>query len=229
MAIQSQGGKCMLVNRRDFLLFSSLVVFQRVPFANAQPRHPETTFGLQRAYQGEIQAHLNYLAYAEKAKSENHVNMTYFFFSLAASEAIHARNFKQILFDLGAEVKDSPRPEVKILSTQGNLKAALDFELEDIERRYPELLEKIKPEKNEAAIRNVRNAWESEKQHRDLIHQMQRGTGLFFGMLAKKIETTPVRSFVCQVCGSTLFELPKDACPICNSPSSSYKELEKPK
>jgi rubrerythrin len=219
----------MLVNRRDFLLLSSLVTFHRVPFANAQPRYPETILGLQRAYLSEIQAHLNYLAYAEKAKSENYVNMTYFFSSLAASEAIHARNFKQVLFDLGAEVKDSPRPEVKVSGTQGNLKAALDFELEDIERRYPELLEKIKAEKNETAIRNVCYAWESEKQHRDLILKMQSGTGIFFGMLAKRIETTSVRSFVCQVCGSTLFKLPEDACPICNSPPSSYKELEKPK
>ena len=149
----------MLVSRRKFLLISALTTFQRVAFANAQPGYSDTILSLRRAYLNEVQAHLNYLAYAEKAKSENYVNLTYFFSSLAASEAIHARIVKQILFELGAEVKDSPRPEVKVSSTHGNLKAALDFELEDIERRYPELLEKIKPVKNETAIRNVRNAW----------------------------------------------------------------------
>jgi len=69
--------------------------------------------------------------------------------------------------------------------------------------------------------------WESEKQHRDLIQKIESGTGVLFGVLTRAIEKRPTRSFVCQNCGSTLQELPKDICPICKSPISQYKEVER--
>jgi rubrerythrin len=79
----------------------------------------------------------------------------------------------------------------------------------------------------EAAIRNIKYAWQAEEQHRDLLKKVLSGTGIFFGVLAKKIEKADVQFFVCQRCGSTLIELPEDVCPICKSPVAVYKELER--
>lgn len=208
------------------IIFFSLV-FMSVIFVYAQSKYSETISGLQKAYMSEIQAHRNYMTYAQKAKSENYPNIAHLFVSFAASESVHANNMKRILSDLGMDVKETPGVEVKVSSTKTNLKNALDFELKDIDERYPEILEQIKPEKHDGAMRNVVYAWESEKQHRDLIQKMQSGTGIFFGVLAKRIEATDVQYFVCQKCGSTVVEFQKDACSICKSPASNYKGVER--
>jgi len=211
------------------IVMIGFIILFSVPSAVPQSKYPETIATLQTAYRNEIQAHLNYLAYARKANSENYPNMAYLFCGFAASEWIHARDFKKILSDLGIELRDGPKPDIKVLSTKVNLKNALDFELGDIDQKYPQFLERIKPEKHEAAIRSMTYAWETEKQHQALLQKMQSGTGIFFGLLAKKIEETSVRYFVCQICGSTVVELPKDGCPICKGSVSGYKEVERVK
>jgi rubrerythrin len=195
--------------------------------ATAQLNCPETISVLQNAYRGEIRAYRTYTAYAKKANSENYPSIAQLFCALAASESIHARNFMKLLSELGAEMKESPKREIEVSSTKKNLKHATQVELKEIDERYPSFLERIKPEKHEAAIQNIMYAWESEKQHRDLIKQIQSGTGIFFGVLAKKIEEAPDHYFVCQQCGSTLVELPRDNCPICKGSVSQYKELER--
>jgi rubrerythrin len=212
--------------RFPFIVFFFTVLFL-VPLINAQSRYPKTISALQIAYHNEIQAYLNYSAYAQKATLENYPNLAYLFVSFATSESIHARNFKQILSDLGVEMEETTNPKVEISTSRMNLKNALDFEIEDIDKRYPQLIEKSKPEEHQAAIQNIIYTWESEKQHRGLLRKARLGTGIFFGILAKKIETTFVQCFVCQNCGSTLLELPKDTCPICKGPVSQYKEVER--
>lgn len=203
------------------------IIFISASWADAQSKYPETISVLQEIYRGEIQAHLNYLAYAQKANSENYPNIAHLFTALATSESIHARNFKKLSSDLGADVKEIPKPEIKVSSTKENLKNATKVELQEIDQKYPQYIERIKSGKYEPAIRNITYAFESEKQHHDLIQKIQSGTGLFFGVLARTIEKTSVKFFVCQTCGSTLNELPKDTCPICKGPISAYKEVER--
>ena len=203
-----------------------LIVFIPMALVHAQSNYPETIAVLQTAYQNEIQAHFAYLAYAEKAVSENYPNIAHLFISLASSEAMHARNFRQCLSDLNIEVRE-PKTEIKVSSTKENLKNATQVELQEIDQRYPQFVEKIRSEKHEVAIRNLTYAWESEKQHRALIEKIRSGTGILFGLLASRIEERPFRYFACQTCGSTIRELPKEACPICSVPASQYKEIEK--
>jgi rubrerythrin len=209
----------------QFVVF--FFIFTIVSFGSAQPKYPETISTVQIAYSNEIQACQNYLAYAQRAKSENYPNLSYLFTSFAASEAIHAQNFKQILLDLGIKAKEAPDLKLKISGTRINLKEALEFEMLDIDQRYPQLIEKAKPENYLPGLRHLNYSWEAEKQHRELILKMQSGTGIFFGILAKKIEETSFQYFVCQTCGSTTVELPNQACHICKSPVSAYQEVSR--
>jgi rubrerythrin len=217
----------MPINRRQFLFMFSSIAFFPTTFIDAQSKYSETVAVLQRAYTSEIQAYLNYLSYAEKAKLENYPGLAYFFYSFAIAELVHARNFKQVLSVLGVPGWEPPKPEVKVFSTKVNLKSALAFEMADIDQRYPQFVEEAKPEAHEGALRNLNYAWNTEKQHRDLIQKMQSGTGIFFGILAKKMEQPPLKFFICQTCGSTVQELPDQVCPICKSPVSVYKEVER--
>jgi rubrerythrin len=221
------GGDLMILDRRQFLFVLSSIVFNPVTFIEAHSKYSETIFALQMAYASEIQAHLNYLSYTEKARLENYPGIAHLFISFATSESLNARNFKQILSALGVQCGEPPKSGVKVSGTRVNLRKALDFELEDIDHRYPQVYEKCKAENHEEAIRNILYAWESEKQHRDLIRMLRSGTGIFFGILSKKIEEVSVQYFVCHVCGSTMVELPTDSCPICNNQASQYKEVEK--
>jgi rubrerythrin len=219
----------MPINRRQFLFILSSIAFFRVPFIDAQSKYSETVAVLKRVYSREIQAYLNYLSYAEKAKLENYPGLAYFFYSFAIAELVHSRNFKQVLSVLGVPGWDPPKPGVEVSSTKVNLKSALDFEMVDIEQNYPQFVEEAKPEAHEGALRNLNWAWETEKQHHDLIQKMQSGTGIFFGVLAKKMEPPSLKFFICQTCGSTVAELPDQVCPICGSPVSVYLEVERQK
>lgn len=213
------------------ILLYLLVLLFFIPafFVGAQSKYPKTVYALQERYTDEIHAVHKYLACAQKALSEDYPHIAYLFVSFAASESVHARNFKGLLCDLGVEVKEIPKPEIEVSSTKENLRYATTLEIEEIDREYPRVIENIKPEKHEAAIRDITYAWKAEKQHLDLLKKVLSGTGIFFGMLAREIEKADVQFFVCQRCGSTLTELPRDVCPICKGPVARYREMERVK
>jgi hypothetical protein len=88
-----KGSDLMLARMIQFqFILCVLIVFIPMALIHAQSNYPEAIGVLQTAYQNEIQAHFAYLAYAEKAVSENYPNIAHLFNSLASSEAIHARN-----------------------------------------------------------------------------------------------------------------------------------------
>jgi rubrerythrin len=192
---------------------------------NAQSEYQETISVLQSLHQDEMQAMHNYQAYAKKAVSQKYPNIAKLFMTLAASESVHARNFKACLANSGVAAEEFPQLPVKVASTRKNLKFAIAVELEEIDRKYPQVLEQIKPDKHKEAIQFITYAWESEKQHRKLLKRIQSGTDIFFGLLTKRIEGNPYQYFVCQNCGSTLSEIPASTCPVCGGPSAKYEEV----
>jgi len=209
-----------------FLLLFILLPFLPVVFVDAQSKYPHTISALQERYREEVHAVHRYMACAQQALSDDYPHIAYLFTALAASESIHARNFKKLLSDLGVDVEEIPEPEFKVSSTRENLNFAATVEIVEINRIYPRLIEGMKPEEYEAAIQDITYAWKAEEQHHNLMEKVLSGTGVFFGLLAKKIEMTDIHVFVCQRCGSTLTELPRDMCPICKGPVALYKEME---
>lgn len=188
--------------------------------------YPETMAVLSSVFEGEARARVGYDACSRQALSEGYPNIAYLFSSLSASEAIHAENFRRILSSLGAKVTE-PTPESVIIDkTKKNLKTACDRELEEIDRKYPSLLERMKPEGHAETVRFLTYAWEAEKQHRDLLEQLLSGTGYFFGTLTRRIEGTPMAFLVCATCGSTVPRRPAERCPICGGPAGDYAELK---
>ena len=215
-----------ICKRIFFIGIVCLAAFFLAFLVQAEPSYPETADILQRLYRDEIQALHNYLAFAQKAESENHSNIAHLFRAFAASESIHARNFKDLLSALNVEVEKMPKVQVDVSSTKNNLKYATNLELEEIDAKYPQCIEVLKTENHEAAIQFTTYAWESEKQHRDLLKRIKSGTGIFFGFLTKEFKENPAEYFVCQNCGSTLTEIPKTTCPICGVSTSKYKKIE---
>ena len=207
----------------SIILISIFLIFGLA--VGTQSEYKETISVLETLHRDEMQAMRNYQAYAEKAVSQKYPNIGKLFMTLAASESVHARNFKGCLATLGVADATIPQQPVKAESTRKNLKYAIAVELEEIDKKYPQVLEQINPENHTAAIQYITYAWESEKQHRELLKKIQSGTGIFFGLLTKRIEGNPYQYFVCQNCGSTLTEIPASACPVCGGPPAKYKEI----
>ncbi len=209
------------------VVFISFSIFlkQTVAGENKLANYRETISVLQELYKSEIIASKTYSGFAQKAAEEKYYSIARLFCALSESETVHARNFKNILNELGLEPKRFPEPDIKIADTKTNLKWALKVELSEIDTNYPKLINRIKPEGNEIALEDIRYAWESEMQHRDLIKKMKSGLWLFFGKIVDKLKEAK-EYHVCQKCGSTVFKLPEKSCVICGSPISMYKQIK---
>jgi rubrerythrin len=203
----------------------------RIPsfFADLQLKYPKTIYALQERYRDEILLIHKYRAYGQKARSEGYRNISYFFTAFIASESIHARNFKELLSDLGVHVEEIPTVGFNVSTTKETLTSAAAQEMREIDHEYPRLIEYIRPENHDAAIRTIIYAWKGERQHRNHLKKVLWGRGIFFGWLARRIEKSDLQFFVCQRCGSTLTEFPEDKCPICEGPVELYEEVERTK
>ncbi len=190
----------------------------------ADATQPETVSALNERYQDEITAHVAYGAYSNRALADGYPNVAYLFKSLAASEAIHARNFKRILDELGVKAA-AVQPRPRVANTKANIVHATAVEADEIDREYPTLVARIKPENHQAAIDNMTWAWQAEKQHRKLLGRMQDAAQKWFKFLIAHIEGEFVDYHVCQICGSTLVEAPENVCPICGQPASHYQQI----
>jgi len=196
---------------------------------NIASAYRETIEVLTMLHRGEVESRLLYHGYEKQALKEGHDHIAHLFAAMAESEFIHEQRFSEILARLGVPVDTSIiQPKIRVGSTKENLKYATEVELSEIDIHYPEYLARIQAEKHSIAIKYITYAWKSERQHRDLVKDIQSGTGIFFGMLAEHFRNTPVRYFVCQNCGSTLTRKPDAFCPICNFAASWYKEITLP-
>jgi len=232
MRILKMIGRKAAYTRLLFILTGCFLVLSGQTFSEdiqdiQSSQYPVTISVLQKAYQNEEEAIHAYHAYAKKALSDDYPNIGYLFTTFAASESVHARNFKQLLTSLGVGIKKLPEPTIKVSSTKDNLSDAADRELKDIDKRYPEFIRQIKPENHQEALRVFAYTLESEKQHRDDIQQIRKGTGFLFGILSSMIENKIKQYFVCRICGALADTPPKDSCPICHTPAPTYTEVKK--
>ena len=198
------------------------------------PHHPnlqqyaETIKVLQAAHFAEIQSYHIYLKFSQKAQEENLPNVAYLFKTFAESEFINARNYYNLLHDLKVSIKSEIKP-VKILNTQKNLQFAINMELEEIEKHYPQFITRIKKEEHINAISFIQHALSARKQHRDLLLKMKSNSEFYWSVMTKKIESAQLKFFICQICGSIQTARPQRTCPICENPAYFYKEVDRPK
>jgi rubrerythrin len=198
----------------------------RLAFAVTEEKG-QTIAAIAYAFQRETDAQRRYVDFAGVASQEGYKGIAYMFMAFAASEGVHARNFKGLVTRLGGQVNAAPTT-IKRGTTKQNLIAAVDDEIDSIDDLYPRTLERIRPDGNAEAIRLVKFAWESERQHRDLIQKIRRYSPLLFEQVAKAIDEKTGLYFVCQTCGSTLNKVPNPSCPVCASPAEQYHQVPIP-
>jgi len=234
----SPAAKAAAVSRRRFLGWIGIglaaLTIPRPLWAVTDPQtsYSETIAVLQMLYRGEVESRLRYNAFEAQAVKDGHVNIAHMFAAIAASESVHARHFSELLARMGVQVESadvvSAQLNLSVGTTKENLRYATNVELAEIDTRYPQYLQRIKSEQHTSAVKHITYAWRAEQQHRELIKDIQSGTGIFFGMLLERFRSTDARYFVCQNCGSTLTVMPTERCPICGFPISWYEEIKRP-
>ncbi|MDH5195007.1 MAG: hypothetical protein OEW32_15075 [Nitrospira sp.] len=219
------------MTRRQFMIVGAMVAASIV--AGASPRsawatakYQKTIAVLQYAYDREMALYYEYLAFGKVARAEGYIGIAYLFIALGTAELIHAQNFGKILSRLGVELPSVSKPAGSPAKTRENLIKAADAEIDAVDVFYPEVLQELEAEGMKDAILATHYAWESEKQHQGIIKKIQRWSPSFFERVARTIDEHIGPYFVCQVCGSTMTEIPPDTCPICKLSSRHYRKIE---
>lgn len=190
--------------------------------------YPLTTEAMRQARDTEMAVYYRYTDWGRHAQAEGYAGIAYLFAAFASAEFIHAGNFGRVLVRLHAEAPPVQRPVVAITSTREHLIAAANGEAYSVERFYPGLLERIRPEGHADALQVVQWAWNTELQHRDKIRQLQRYSPNFFDLVARTIDQKTDRYFVCQICGNTVNRVPNGSCGVCANPSRNFRLIDPP-
>lgn len=198
----------------------------KTPQANVEPSTPTkqvstaqsspTLKNLQKAYNGESNAHVMYLEFAKKADEEGYKEVANLFRAAAQAEAIHRDNHAKVIEEMGGTPKNNiTTPEVK--STKENLETAIKGESYERDTMYPEFISQAKAEGNQAAVQTLTYAQAAEAQHAKLYTEAENN------LESWRTETHPF--YVCKVSGETAIDKTAMAqCPAVAS-GESYTEV----
>lgn len=177
-----------------------------------------TLDNLQAAFNGESNARVRYLAFAEKAAQEGYGPVASLFRAAARAEQIHAANHAAVIKKLGATPQANiETPAVK--STRENLEAAIQGETYERDVMYPAFLAQARAEGNQpAAVRTFHLAQQAEAEHAKLYTEAMQQL--------ESLRGAARTYYVCPVCGYTTAAPEADRCPICSAPKAKYEEIQ---
>jgi rubrerythrin len=153
-----------------------------------------TEGNLWAAFAGESQAHMKYLAFAEKARKEGMPNIARLFQAISYAEQIHATKHLDTLGGIGNTVE--------------NLGAALAGENFEVDSMYPAYAAVAKQEEEKRASLSIDYALEAEKTHAGLYTAAKKAAEAKTDASLGKIQ-------ICSVCGWTVEGEAPDRCPVC--------------
>jgi rubrerythrin len=160
-----------------------------------------TEENVKAALAGESQAHIKYLAFADKAAAEKLPNVARAFKANSYAEQIHATNYVKTLGALG--------------STKDNLDAAIGGESFEVEEMYPAYIAVAQSQGEKTAEMFLNAALAAEKVHAG-IYRIARSAV----ESGRDSDFKPIH--VCSVCGFTMEGDAPDKCPICGAPKDKF-------
>jgi rubrerythrin len=166
---------------------------------------PESTTvkNLISAYNGESNAHVMYLAFAQKADGEGYKEVGSLFRAAARAEAIHRDNHAKVIQGMGGTPKNNiATPVVK--STVENLTQAIKGESYERDTMYPGFIKEAKQVGNKAAVQTFDYALEAETGHAKLYTTAKNN------LASWKQANRPL--YVCPVSGYTTLEANSKNC-----------------
>lgn len=160
-----------------------------------------TEENVQAALAGESQAHIKYLAFADKAAADKLPNIARAFKANAYAEQVHATNHLKTLGGIG--------------TTADNLAAAVGGENFEVEEMYPAYIQVAEAQGEKMALMYLNAAMAAEKVHAGIYRSAQEAVAK-----GRDIPATPIH--ICNVCGFTMEGTPPDKCPICGATKDKF-------
>jgi len=160
-----------------------------------------TDENVRAALAGESQAHIKYLAFAEKAAAENLTNVARIFKANAYAEQIHATNYFKILSGIGR--------------TKENLVAAAGGENFEAEEMYPAFIAVARAQGDKTAETFFNQALQAEIVHRGVYQAAGRAVESGQDAASKPMH-------VCSVCGFTMEGDAPDKCSVCGASRDKF-------
>jgi rubrerythrin len=166
--------------------------------------HEMTEKNLKDAFAGESQAHMKYLAFADKAEKEGKPNVARLFTAIAYAERVHATNHLKVLKGLG--------------TTEQNLQSAQNGEHFEVEEMYPAYHDEAEKQGEKEAALSTHYALEAEKIHEQMYKNAKKTVAQ-----GADIELGDV--MICPICGYTVEGEAPDFCPICGAKNKVFKKF----
>lgn len=164
--------------------------------------HDMTEGNLKAAFAGESQAHMRYLAFADKAEREGFPNVARLFRAVSFAEQAHATGH---LRTLGG-----------ISSTVENLAEAIGGENYEVDEMYPAFIAVAELQAEKQAIRSMSYALEAEKIHAAMYQEARQSV-----QAGQDVKVGTIQ--ICEVCGYTVEGDAPDRCPLCNAPKDKFR------
>jgi rubrerythrin len=184
--------------------------------ASAGVAHAATTLeNMQAAFNGESNAHVRYLSFAQRAESEGYGEVASLFRAAARAEEIHAGNHAQVIKEMGG-VPQAQLETLTVKSTRENLEAAVQGESYERDTMYPDFLKQASAEGALRAERSLNYARTAEAEHAKLF-----AAALAHLDSLKATSNTPF--YVCPTCGFTARERDFPKCPSCFTRSEAFE------
>ena len=158
----------------------------------------KTHDNLMDAFAGESQANRKYLTFAEQAEKEGLPGAAHLFKAVALSETLHAMHHL--------------RAAGKVGNTMQNLQTAMEGEIYESTKMYPEMA------KAAAAEGKVK-----EQEYLDWVDDVEAGHAKFYKKaMDANGKIDKVDYYLCSVCGYTSEGPHKGDCPVCGMPESEF-------
>ncbi len=165
---------------------------------------PKTAENLKAAFAGESQAHMKYIAFADKAEKEGLKNIARLFTAVSFAERVHAIAHLRVLQGLPP--------------TTASLDAAIAGENYEVQTMYPGFRADAEAEKEQGALQSIRFALEAEKIHAKMYARAKEAAAAGKDLAVGDI-------FICPVCGHTAEGHAPDACPVCGAKGATFRKF----
>jgi rubrerythrin len=173
----------------------------------------QTLINLQAAYNGESNAHVAYLKFADKADQQGFAGVASLFRAAARAEQIHAENHARVIRQLGSTPEAKIElPEIR--NTALNLKHAVSGEEYERDVMYPDFITEAKASGNRAALRTFEYALAAEAEHAKLYSE---------ALKHLNTPTAKIDYYVCIVCGFTTPDGNFARCEVCKNPREKFE------
>jgi len=161
-----------------------------------------TEGNLKGAFAGESQAHMRYLAFADKAEKEGFPNIARLFRAVSFAEQVHATGHLRTLGGIAGTVE--------------NLAEAIGGENFEVDEMYPAYIAVAELQGEKPAVRSMNFALAAEKIHAAMYVQAKQAVESNQDMAVGTI-------YICEVCGYTVEGDAPDRCPLCNAPKDKFR------